>query len=140
MKYSTLFICLVVWCFSACASSAVSIPEELSPLEIIQRAQEASDRSRYHIALQYYETLLERNPDNLELIPEEKALENKTMHCLARYEIAFIHYKQKKHAQAKMEFESLLERYTAPDRGTLPPKFKLLSEKVLDRINEKNKK
>ncbi|MCL2762962.1 MAG: hypothetical protein FWD36_07145 [Treponema sp.] len=139
MKRFSLALCLIVLFFSACASSVVHIPEDITPLEIIQRAQEASDRNRYKVALQHYEVLLERNPDNMELQPDEKAFEHKAMHCLARYEIAFIHYKQKKYAQARMEFESLLNRYNAPDGALLPPKFKLLSEKVLERINEKKK-
>jgi len=40
----------VLLLFCACASVA-EISEELSPAEIIQRAQEASDRNRYGTAL-----------------------------------------------------------------------------------------
>ena len=110
--------------FSACASQ-LNIPQELSPSELIQRAQEASDRNRYNLALQYYHTLLERNSTNIDLV------------CTAEYEIAFIHYKQKKYAQARAGFNALLERYNALDNGYLPPQFKLLALKVLERIDEK---
>jgi outer membrane protein assembly factor BamD (BamD/ComL family) len=47
---------------SACATGNVVIPQELSPAELIQRAQEASDKNKYPAALQYYEALRERNP------------------------------------------------------------------------------
>ena len=123
-----LALCITVLCLSACATSNVYIPEDLSPSELIQRAQEASDRNRYNVALQYYQALLERNPYNIDLI------------CTAEYEIAFIHYKQEKYAQARTEFEALLERYKAPDAEYLPPQFKLLAEKVLERITEQEQK
>lgn len=114
--------------FSACATGLMVIPDDLSPAELIQRAQEASDRNRYNTALQYYEALLERNPLNVDLV------------CTAEYEIAFIHYKQKKYTQAKEEFNKLLGRYESPDGEYLPQQFKLLSNKVLERIDEKEKR
>ena len=110
---------------AACASSGVIIPQDISPAELIQRAQEASDKNKYPTALQYYEALRERNPTNTDLL------------CTAEYEIAFIHYKQKKYALAKEEFNALLARYDEPDGEYLPPQFKLLAKKVLERIEEK---
>ena len=114
-------------CFFACATGKLNISYDLSPSELIQRAQEASDRNRYNYALQYYQALLERNSTNIDLV------------CNAEYEIAFIHYKQKKYAQAKAEFNALLERYSAPGGESLPQQFKLLANKVLERISEKEK-
>jgi len=114
-------------CFFACATGTLNISYDLSPSELIQRAQEASDRNRYNYALQYYQALLERNSTDLELV------------CTAEYEIAFIHYKQKKYAQSKAEFNALLERYDGPDGDSLPQRFKLLANKVLERIDEKEK-
>jgi len=120
-------VCLVALGLSACATANMNIPEELSPAEIIQRAQEASDRNRYGQALQYYEALLERYQTNSDLV------------CTAEYEIAFIHYKQNKFALAKEGFYALLERYDSPDAELLPQQFKLLANKVLERIEEKEK-
>jgi len=127
MKLSTLFVVAAALLFSACATGSLNIPQNLSPSELIQRAQEASDRNRYNYALQYYQALLERNPTNIDLV------------CTAEYEIAFIHYKQKKYGQARAEFNALLERYNADDGEYLPPQFKLLALKVLERIDEKEK-
>ena len=120
-------VCLFAWGLSACATGAVIIPDELSPAEIIQRAQEASDRNRYGIALQYYEALLDRNPQNFDLV------------CTAEYEIAFILYKQRNYSHARENFEALLERYDAPGGEYLPPQYKILSEIVLLRIDEKER-
>ena len=113
--------------FSACVTGQLNIPETLNPSELIQRAQEASDKNRYNHALQYYQALLDRNPTNIDLV------------CAAEYEIAFIHYKQKKYAQARAEFNALLDRYNAYEDGYLPPQYKLLALKVLERIEEKEK-
>ena len=121
----TFFFLALVQCLLACATGAVNIPEDLSPAEIIQRAQEASDRNRYGIALQYYEALLERNSTNIDLV------------CAAEYEIAFIHYKQKKFQTAREKFNALLERYDAPNGEYLPPQFRVLALKVLQTIDEK---
>ena len=123
-----ILILAAVLCFFSCATGTLNIPYEMTPSELIQRAQEASDRNRYNYALQYYQALLERNSTNIDLV------------CTAEYEIAFIHYKQKKYAQAKTGFNNLLMRYDMPNGDTLPQQFKLLANKVLERIDEKEKK
>jgi outer membrane protein assembly factor BamD (BamD/ComL family) len=122
--YFALCIAALSLGIAACAGGA-GIREELSPAELIQRAQEASDRNRYKLALQYYQALLERNPSNIDLV------------CTAEYEIAFIHYKQKKYAEARTELNVLLERYNTPDEELLPQQFKRLAAIVLERITEK---
>jgi len=109
--------------FSACVSTVV-ISEDLSPAQLIQRAQEASDKNRYNVALQYYEALLERNRSNIDLV------------ITAEYEIAFIHYKQKKYSQAREGLNGVLEYYNTPDEVFLPQQFKRLAQIVLARIDE----
>jgi outer membrane protein assembly factor BamD (BamD/ComL family) len=111
---------------AACASNA-AVSDALSPAELIQRAQEAADRNRYKLALQYYHTLLERNSTNLDLV------------CVAEYEIAYIYYKQKKYPEAKAGMKALLARYNAHEEELLPPQFKRLATIVLERIEEKEK-
>jgi len=122
-----LSVFVAALCLFACATGTLNISHDLTPSELIQRAQEASDRNRYNYALQYYQALLERNSTNIDLV------------CTAEYEIAFIHYKQKKYAQARTEFNTLLMRYDMPNGDLLPQQFKLLANKVLERINEKEK-
>lgn len=108
----------------SCASGPVSIPDDMTVAEMVQRAQEASDRNKYKISLQYYETIIERFPMDIDNV------------IAAEYEIAFIHYKQKKYDISKIEFNDLLERYNIPDEELLPPQFKVLSLKILERITE----
>ena len=123
----TLLPLMVLLLFGSCATATVVVPENLSPAEIIQRAQEALDRNRYNTAIQYYQTLIERNPYNLNLV------------CEAEYAIAFIKYKQKKYEEAKEKFNKLLERYDDPFAESLPPHFRVLARKVLEQIGVKEK-
>ncbi|MDR0720681.1 MAG: tetratricopeptide repeat protein [Treponema sp.] len=109
---------------AACFSVPDEISTELTPAELIQRAQEASDHNRYKVSFRYYETVLERFPTNMEYV------------CAAEYEIAFIYYKQKKYNESKAEFASLLKRYDTPDAELLPPKYRILSEKIMATISE----
>ena len=126
IKQQILFALVMVFLFSACATT-VHISESLSPAELIQRAQEASDRNRYNIAMQYYEALHQRNQTNLDLI------------ITAEYEIAFIYYKQKKYQIAREKLADVLEYYNTPDEELLPLHFKRLAQIVLQNIDEKEK-
>jgi len=114
----------VVLLFFACATN-LNISEDLSPAELIQRAQEASDRNRYNVALQYYAALKDRNFSNIDLV------------ITAEYETAFIHYKQKKYEQAREELNAVLAYYNTSDEELLPQQFKRLSQIVLQSIEVK---
>jgi outer membrane protein assembly factor BamD (BamD/ComL family) len=119
---------IVIMNESACASGPIEIPADLTPAELIQRAQEATDRNNYSRALRYYEAVVERYPFNNDDI------------CAAEYEIAFIHYKQKNYETAITGFNALLARYQGADVELLPPQYRVLAELVLGKIadNEKN--
>jgi len=110
--------------FFSCAST-INISADLSPAEIIQRGQEALDRNRYSVAIQYYQALYERNQSNIDLV------------ITAEYHIANIHYKQGKYELAKSELNRLLEYYNTPDEVLLPQHFKRLAQIVLQKIEEK---
>ncbi|MCL2070477.1 MAG: hypothetical protein FWH19_05780 [Treponema sp.] len=115
---------LVMALAASCVTGPVVVPENLTPMELIQRGQEASHRNRFAHALQYYEALLLRFPNDRDSV------------CAAEYEIAFIHYKQKRYDLARTEFNNLLARYNSPDAALLPPQFRILSNVVLARIDE----
>jgi len=119
-----LFLPGFIIILSSCLTS-VNISEDLSPAEIIQRGQEALDRNRFRIAIQYYEALYNRNLTNIDLL------------ITAEYHIANIHYKQGKFDLARQELNALLEYYDAPDGELLPQHFKLLAQIVLRSIDEK---
>jgi tetratricopeptide (TPR) repeat protein len=112
---------------SACAYGPAVITDETTPAELIQRAQEASDKNHYDLALEYYQALRDRYGDDIELI------------CTAEYEIGFIYYKQKRYDEARTELNALLDRYNTPDEMLMPRQFKRLATIVLERITEKEK-
>ena len=129
MKLTTIWAFIAAALFAglltaSCANRPVVVEEDLTPMELIQRGQEASDRNRFTAALQYYEALLTRFPYDIDSI------------CAAEYEMAFIHYKQKDYDLARSGFNHLLTRYDTPDEELLPPQFKILSNIVLARIDE----
>ncbi|MCL2191721.1 MAG: hypothetical protein FWB79_07040 [Treponema sp.] len=108
----------------SCATTQ-NISYDYSPEQLIQRAQEASDRNRFNLALQFYQALLDRNPDNLVWVVN------------AEYEIAFIHYRQRNFGVARAGLYALLERYEEPGGEFLPEKFRVLAHVVLGRIAER---
>lgn len=123
MKQIFSFFLLIPFFFIAsCASGPVVVPEDMSPSEIIQRAQEASDRNRFDNAKEYYEVLLDRFGSNIDLV------------CTAEYEIAFLNYKQKNFEEAEAGFKQLLSHYEGPDAILLPQHFRILAEKVMEKM------
>ena len=122
MKLRFLPVFLIVFFAAACAT--VDISEDLSPAELIQRAQEASDRNRNNAALQYYTALQQRYSDNIDLV------------ITAEYHIAHLHYKQKRFQQAREELNAMLEYYNTPDEELLPQHFKRLALIILNNIDE----
>jgi outer membrane protein assembly factor BamD (BamD/ComL family) len=123
LKYIALAVLMIV-AVSCISTGPVEIPDGLTTAELIQRGQEASDRNRYNVSLQYYEAVLERFPYDIDNV------------IAAEYEIAFIHYKQKDYAQAKTDFNRLLAHFNTPDEELLPAQFKILSHIVLGKIAE----
>jgi outer membrane protein assembly factor BamD (BamD/ComL family) len=113
--------------FSSCVTT-VNIDNDLSPAELIQRAQEATDKNRYSVAMLYYEALYDRNRNNIDLV------------ITAEYEIAFIHYKQKQYKEAREGFNEMLKYYNSPDEALLPQHFKVLANIVLERIDDVEKR
>jgi outer membrane protein assembly factor BamD (BamD/ComL family) len=112
---------------ASCSTGPQVISPDMSSEELVQRAQEASDRNRYGTALSFYKALLERNQTNYDWI------------LTAEYEIAFIHYKQKKYGEAREELNALLNRYENADAELLPQQFKRLSNIVLESIEKKER-
>ena len=128
IKKSVLIILtvLAVIFFLPSCGSTVNIREDMSPAEMIQRANEAMDRNRYSVAIQYYNALGERNPNNVDLI------------ITSKYHIAFIHYKQNKYEQAREGLNDVLSYYNGPDSVFLPQHFRRLSQIVLESIDKKS--
>jgi hypothetical protein len=128
MKIGFIFAAAVAAClFASCSHIPKSIPDDTSPRELIQRAQEMTDGYHYEAATVYYKALLDRFGSD----PLYKTT--------AEYEIAFIAYKEKRYAEAKEGLEALLAEYSGPNAAALPPRYSVLCKKVLEVIAGKMK-
>ena len=116
--FSAAFAIVVI--LSGCQTGPVEIPEDLTQAELFQRGQEALDSNRYEVALQYYETFLERFPDDRANAAE------------ARYEIAFVHYKMDDWDTARRLFAELIAEYNREGAEELPAWPRVLSLRVLE--------
>ena len=110
--------------FSGCQTEPPVVEEGTTPAKIFQLAQEAYDRYDYRTALHYYETFLERYPEDLE------------NGLAARYEIAFIRYKMGELQEAKTLFDRLLARYAEIPDAQVPSWPRVLSVKILEQIEQ----
>jgi outer membrane protein assembly factor BamD (BamD/ComL family) len=107
----------------SCASGPVVIPTDLSAAEIFQRAQDASDRGDYTLAIRYYDTVPTSYPDDVNHV------------TWASYEIAFLYHKMGKHAQALTLINQLLDKYDK-EGNTLPPAPRVLASKLKVRLQD----
>jgi tetratricopeptide (TPR) repeat protein len=120
MKKALLLLMLLpilVW-LGSCKSVPAEVPPDLSPADYFQKAQEASDAGRYALALKYYQSFLERYP------------EERDRGLWARYEIALLHSKMKDEATALRLLEELLALYSGEDAAALPQAPRILAEKI----------
>ena len=124
MKYRALILAVTfAIIFSACQTTPEEIPLDLQPREFFQKAQEAVvERTDYETALFYYQTFLERYPDDIQRSVE------------AEYEIAFIRYKQNDLETAKVLFSNLLAKYGEAGAEVLPQWPYTLSTKILEKL------
>ncbi len=111
----------LIFLISSCVGTDWTVPDDLNEVEYFQKAQQiAAEQGNYGLAIHYYETFIERYPDDLQRI------------VIAKYEIAFLNYKRGKSALAEQQFEELLNYYQ-DEGGTVLPKWpKILAEKVLN--------
>jgi outer membrane protein assembly factor BamD (BamD/ComL family) len=108
---------------ASCSSGPVVIPEGLSAAEIFQRAQDATDRSDYPLAIRYYSLVQTTYPEDL------------THVTWAAYEIAFLYHKMGKDEMSLSLINDLLDRYSK-DANSLPPAPHLLAQKLKARLEE----
>lgn len=106
----------------SCATKLPPIPEGISSAEIIQKAQERSDIYDWKGAQYYYKALLEKFPDNQNLVVS------------AMYELAFIEYKQEHYDSARAGLNAVLGKYSSPEGSGLPLTWKILAEKVMAKL------
>ncbi|MCL2293736.1 MAG: hypothetical protein FWC36_02565 [Spirochaetes bacterium] len=112
---------------SGCRSTPRDIPDDLHPEEFFRNAQNAVDTWRnFNRAISYYEEFMRRFPDM-----KGKVIE-------AEYGIAFIHFRKGNFEEAERRFLLILERYQSPERIHFPEWPRVLSEKVLETMQQRS--
>jgi len=125
LKVSVSFLIPVALCamlgLESCRTQPKVIPPDLSAAESFQRAQDAADGGDYALAIRYYTTFRENNPNN------------RDRDIWALYEIAFNYHKMGKNAIAIGFLDQLLQQYQG-DTGDLPAAPRILAQKLKDRL------
>ncbi len=127
LSTATLFtgLLLLVLAVVSCSSTPNTIPEDLEPIEYFQQAQKlAMEDNDYQNAIRYYRTFIQRHPDDIQHVVE------------ARYEIAFLYYKQGEYTRSKEEFEKLLSYYEGGGQNVLPEWPQILAKKILTEVEK----
>ncbi len=109
---------------AACQTVPQDIPEGISQQEFFQRAQEFTDDLNYDAALVYLEEFKIRYP------------EDQFNGLAADYQIALINYKQNNFRDALTQFQDIIERYESAEAGTYPEWVNVLSQRLLEKIEE----
>ena len=123
-KLAVLLLALII--ITSCASTPKEIDETLNPAELFQLAQEASNNKDYDTALEYYDVFVKHHSDDIQRLIE------------AEYEIAFIAYKKGEIDTAAELFTELLDRYSGEGASVLPGWPMILSQKLLNQIENEN--
>ena len=113
-----LAVLLALALLGGCKSSPVVIEQGLSPADLFQKAQEATDVGKYGLALNYYQEFQERYPDE------------RDRNLWARYEVALLYSKMKDPATALRLLDELLAQYSGEDAALLPQAPRILAEKI----------
>jgi len=104
------------------------ITGDMSPEDYFQKAQDASDRGNFPLALKYYYKFKETFPDNLE------------KNVWASYEIAFLQHKMGNDEKAIGLFDEIIALYTQDKASVLPKAVLTLAESVRKKILDSQKK
>jgi len=120
----SLLVAIILCVFFAiigCRTQPQVIPPDLSAAESFQRAQDAADSGDYALAIRYYTTFRDNNPNN------------KDRDVWALYEIGFSYHKMGKNAIAVSYMDQVLDEYQT-DTGTLPPAPRILAQDLKERL------
>jgi len=110
----------------SCATYDTNLGDDWTEDQFFTKAQQASDRKNLSEALFYYEVFLLRYP------------QNNTKGIAAEYERAYIFYQKKDYDLSETYLQAILDKYdNSPYSYLYPQAYRILSEKVMEKIEEK---
>ena len=120
-----LSACLALSAFTTFScSSNKPIPDDMTAKELIQRGQEAYEKSRNKEALRYFNAVVDRYGSDPALYIE------------ARYEIGHLYMKKKDYGAAVPVLEEIQSLYTHYPVGTFPAAYQKLANLELAKVPE----
>ncbi|MBA7705881.1 Outer membrane protein assembly factor BamD [subsurface metagenome] len=125
---SVQVLLLALSLLASCSSFSKNFEQGLTPAEFFQRAQEASEKRNYKLALHYYQAFQAEYPTELD------------RNLWACYEIAFLYHKMGKEGTALELFEELIEQYASDESAAYPQGPLILAEKVKAGIEDRLQK
>lgn len=105
-----------------CRTVPTEVPSDLTPQELFQLAQEEADRGNYPAAEVYYQTVLDRFPND----PQQIAA--------ARYNVGLMQYRDGRSEEAQATLEELVAIYEADEIPGLPAWPEVLGRIILAEI------
>jgi outer membrane protein assembly factor BamD (BamD/ComL family) len=113
-----LIVLIGVFVTIGCATVPTEVPEDLSPAELLQRAQEFADSRNYQAALAYNQAIMDRFP------------EDRVSYITAQYHRGLFHQRNGDFEIAIEQYEIILARFQA--ETNLPNWIRILSERRLE--------
>ena len=101
-----------------------TVPANLTPIELNQRAQAELDNGSLRNALEYYKIVIKRYGSDA------------STRTAAEYEIAHIYISQKKWLEADDMLKAIIDRYEMAGGAGLAPKYLVLARKDYKRTQE----
>ena len=101
-----------------------TVPANLTPIELNQRAQAELDNGSLRNALEYYKIVIKRYGNDA------------SIRTAAEYEIAHIYISQKKWLEADDMLKAIIDRYEMAGGAGLAPKYLVLARKDYKRTQE----
>ncbi|THB66110.1 MAG: hypothetical protein D6B26_03130 [Spirochaetaceae bacterium] len=123
MKKILTILIFAIAILPGCQTVPDNIPEDMTPMEFFQRGQEEVEADNLEAALMYYETFLDRYPNDY------------ANAIIAEYWVAFIQHKKGKKAESVKLFHELLSK-EAELSGRVPEWPFVLSRRVLEEMGE----
>ena len=122
--FVVFFISFITVLFGYKSAAPSNIPDDISPQEIIQQAQEYYEKGNTSASEYMYGVLLDRyGTDTTYLV-------------IGLYETAHIKVKTKKYSEAESMLNQVLECYDSYDAAFIPAKYRVLALKDLDKIEK----
>ena len=101
-----------------------TVPANLTPIELNQRAQAELDKGSLRNALEYYKIVIKRYGTDA------------STRTAAEYEIAHIYISQKKWLEADDMLKAIIDRYEMAGGAGLAPKYLILARKDYKKTQE----